>query len=96
MKKANIVLAGLVVVSFGYFIYAIFLADNALVKRTEVIKDEHGGYQVITERTDGTQIVEIFEVDANGTPISHTLGFVDAAPGSEMKTIKQGTFVPKF
>lgn len=96
MQKANIVFTGLFILSIGFFSYVVFLGENALVKRTEITKDVNGGYQVITNRTDGSQIIETYEVDANGTPLSHTLAIVDAEPGSEPRAIKQGTFVPKF
>ena len=96
MSKANIFYAALVVVFMAYYTYTVFLADDALVNRTQVTYDESGGYEVVTKRPDGSKIVEIYEVDANSSPKSHTLMLVGSEPASEPKVLKKGTFVPKF
>ncbi len=95
MQKNNIVIGCLLLLAVGYYGYTVFLADDALVKRTVKTETESGGYQVITKRTDGSSIIETYELDANGSPLSHELISVGAEPGSEPVIMKKGTFVPK-
>lgn len=96
MQKTNLVFTAVLVVFLGFYAYTVFLSDNALINRTEITKDGNGGYTAVTERTDGAKIIEVYEVDANGTPLSHSLDFVDSVPGSQPRAIKKGTFEPKF
>ena len=96
MHKSNLILAGLGVLFLGYYTYTVFLSDNALINRTDIVKDEKGGYQVTTKLLDGTQLIETYEVNDNGSPLSHTLASVGSEPGSKPVAIKKGTFVPKF
>ena len=96
MHKSNFILAGLGVLFLGYYTYTVFLAEDALINRTEIVKDEKGGYQVTTKLLDGTQLIETYEVSDNGSPLSHTLASVASEPGSQPVPIKKGTFVPKF
>ncbi len=96
MNKTNLILAGAVVLFLGYYSYTVFFADDALINRTEITRDAKGGYQVTTKLLDGTQLIETYEVNDNGSPLSHTLASVAAEPGSQPVAIKQGTFVPKF
>lgn len=96
MNKSNIILAGIVVLFLSYYSYTVFLADDALINRTEIVKDQKGGYQVTTKLLDGTQLIETYEVNDKGSPLSHTLATVGSEPGSVPVAIKKGTFVPKF
>ena len=96
MRTPNILYIALGVLFFGYSAHYVFLADDALAKRTVTNFDENGGYERVTARPDGSRIVETYEVNADGTPKSHTLMSVGADPDSEPKILKKGTFVPKF
>jgi len=96
MKKANIVYAGLVGLFLVYCAYTIFLASDSLVKRTTKTDGPNGGYTVVTDRGDGTSIVETYVVSDNGSPLSHELKLVSSDPNVEPKIMKKGTFVPKF
>lgn len=91
----NKIVAGLFVAFLGYYGYTVFLADNALVKRTEITKTDNGGYTAVTERLDGSKIEEVYVVDENGDPYSHDLDFVPSDPSAERRVIKTGTFIPK-
>ena len=82
---------------FGAYSYTVFLADDALVKRSEAVKDNNGNYQITTKMLDGSQIIEVYETHENGSPKSHSLAKIGAEPGAEPKNIKPpSTFVPKF
>lgn len=96
MPKANIFYAGLSGLFLVYFGYTVFLADNALVKRTVTTHDGNGGYQRITTKTDGSRLIETYEVSETGSPLSHKLILQGSEPGSEPKIMKSGSFVPKF
>ena len=96
MQKSNIVVAGLFFVGAAYYVYSVFIGQDALINRTEITKDAKGGYQVTTKLLDGTQLIETYEVNDNGSPLSHTLASVGSEPGSQPVAIKKGTFVPKF
>jgi len=96
MKKSNLILGGLAVAFLGYYSYTVFLADDALINRTEIARDAKGGYQVTTKLLDGTQLIETYEVNDNGSPLSHTLASLGTEPGSKPVPIKKGKFVPKF
>jgi len=91
----NKIAAGLFVIFLGYYGYTVFLADNALVKRTEITKEANGSYTAIIERLDGSKIEEIYVVDENGNPFSHDLDFIPSDPNAERRVIKTGTFIPK-
>ena len=96
MQKTNIVLTVLVVAFLGYYSYTVFLAENALVKRTEISKNEKGGYTVVTTLLNGSSLIENYEVTDTGSPLSHTLAVLNPEPGSEPQAIKKGTFIPKY
>jgi len=96
MSKVNIVVAGVFVLFAVYFSYTVVLADDALVKRTVKTEGENGGYQIVTNRVDGSRIIETYKVNEDGSPLSHELLMVGSEPGSEPKIMKKGTFVPKF
>ena len=90
-------LAVVALLFFGYYTYTVFLADDALVKRSETTKDAKGNYQIKTKLLDGSQIIEVYEVHDNGTPKSHSLAKRGTEPGAELKNIKPpSTFKPKF
>ena len=96
MNKTNIIIVGLFLLFAGYFSYTVFLADDALVKRTVKTEGANGGYQIVTKLDDSSKIVETFTVNDAGSPVSHELIVVDSQTGKEIRTIKKGTFVPKF
>ena len=96
MQKVNILYAAIIVLFLGYYGFTVFLADDALVKRTVATYGEDGGYELVTTRLDGTRVVETYAVHADGSPKSHTLVSIAPEPGSEPKIMKQGTFEPKF
>ena len=96
MRISNILIAGLCVLFAGYYCYTVFLADDALINRTQIDRDAYGGYQVTTKLLDGSQLIETYEVSESGQPLSHELASVGSAPGSKPQPIKKGKFVPKF
>lgn len=96
MPKTNVIYISLFGLFLIYFGYTVFLADNALVKRTVTTHDENGGYQRITTKADGSKLIETYEVSEQGTPLSHKLILQGTEPGSEPKVMKSGSFVPKF
>lgn len=93
MQKTIIGIA--VLIFLGFYTYSVFLADNALIKRFEVTKDGNGGYTATTQLLDGSQLIETYKVDDKGNPLSHSLASMGTEPGSELKYMKNGTFVPK-
>jgi hypothetical protein len=95
MQKILIAVAALLF--FGYYSYTVFLADDALIKRSETTKDAKGNYQIKTKLLDGSHIVEAYEVHDNVSPKSHSLAKQGSEPGAELKNIKPpSTFKPKF
>ena len=54
------IIISIVVVLFAAFAaYDIFLADDALVKRTVKTDGPNGGYQIVTMQADGSQLVAV-------------------------------------
>ncbi len=96
MKKAYMMLAGLGGLFLIFFVYTVFLAENAQVKRSVKTAGPNGGYTIVTARSDGSKIIETYVVGDDGSPLSHELLSVGPEPGSEPKIMKKGTFVPKF
>ena len=82
---------------FGYYTYTVFLADDALINRSEATKDSQGNYQITTKSLDGSQIIEVYNVHEDGSPKSHSLAKLGAEPGAQPKNIKPPSkFEPKF
>jgi len=80
----------------SYTAYDVFLSENALVKRSSKTVDANGGYVIVTKQDDGSQLIETYEVHADGTPKSHALVVQGTDPNSEPWVMKKGSFEPKF
>lgn len=93
MQKTILTVLALVVGVF--YVYSVFLGDDALTKRFSVQKDGNGGYTATTRLLDGSELIEVYTLDDKGNPLSHTLASRGKEPGSELKYMKKGTFVPK-
>jgi len=93
MTKTIISIA--VLLGMGYFAYDVFLAEDALVKRSTKTVNADGGYEIVTKLDDGSRLVETYEVTAEGKPKSHSLMVYGTEPGSEPRIMKKGSFIPK-
>ena len=96
MPKANILIGIVAVVFLGYYTYTVFLAENALVKRTVATYDGKGGHTLVTTRLDGTKVIETYEVHDDGAPKSFALNSLGPEPGAQLKVMKpKSEFVRK-
>ena len=95
MDKTNIVFTVVILIFLGFYTYTVFLSDTALINRTEISKDEKGGYTVVTNLLNGSKLIETYEVTETGAPLSHTLAVLNPDSGEQARPIKSGTFIPK-
>ena len=93
----NALIGIVAILFFGYYVFSVFLAEDALTKRSTASSDAKGNYQITTKMLDGSQIIEVYEVHEDGSPKSHSLAKLGTEPGAVPKNIKPPSkFVPKF